>query len=120
MAQRENNATKWLSCAVALGFTLSCGLATAQIPENAAVLSQNPDGVERKISEIARASTPPVLDGVLDDAVWADAGGIPGHHILFSANPDKTAVFMRSGRAMIPLEFPSEPLLDYVNAINDE
>jgi hypothetical protein len=53
-------------------------------------------------------------------AVWTDAGEIPGHHIMFSANPEKLAVFVRSGCDMIPLEFPGEPLLDIVNAIEVE
>lgn len=48
---------------------------------------------------------------------WTDAGEIPGHHIMFSANPEKLAIFVRSGCYMIPLEFPGEPLLDFVNAL---
>ena len=51
-------------------------------------------------------------------AVWTDAGEIPGHHILFSANPNKLAIFVRSGHDMIPLEYPGEALLDFTNALD--
>ena len=50
-------------------------------------------------------------------AVWTDAGEIPGHHILFSANPEKLAIFARGNCDMIPLEWPSEPLLNFINAL---
>ena len=36
--------------------------------------------VERKVSEIARTSTPPILDGRLDDAVWSQATVIEDLH----------------------------------------
>lgn len=49
--------------------------------------------------------------------IWTDAGEIPGHHILFSANPEKLAIFVRSGCDMVPLEYPAEPLLDFVNSL---
>lgn len=52
--------------------------------------------------------------------IWTDAGDIPGHHILYSANPERLAVFVRSGGTMIPLEFPGEPLLDFVNDLETE
>jgi len=50
-------------------------------------------------------------------AIWTDAGDIAGHHIMFSANPDKLGIFVRSGCDMIPLEFPGEALLDFTNAL---
>jgi len=53
----------------------------------------------------------------LTGTTWTDAGEIPGHHIIYSANPEKLAIFVRSGCDMIPLECPSEPLLDFVNAL---
>ena len=52
------------------------------------------------------------------DAYWLNAGEIPGHHIIFSANPEKSAVFIRSGKEMIPLELPGEALLDFTNALS--
>lgn len=50
-------------------------------------------------------------------AVWTDAGEIPGHHILYSANPNRLAIFVRSGHDMIPLEYRGEALLDFTNAL---
>jgi hypothetical protein len=49
--------------------------------------------------------------------VWKNAGDVPGHHIMFSANPNKLAVFIRSGHTMVPLEYTSEPLLDFTNGL---
>lgn len=53
-----------------------------------------------------------------NDTVWMDAGEIPGHNIIFSANPEKLAVFVRSGKEMIPLELPGEALLDFANSLS--
>ena len=50
-------------------------------------------------------------------AVWTDAGDICAHHIMFSANPNRLAIFIRSGGEMIPLEYPSEPLLKFANSL---
>ena len=73
MAELDDNVTKGFSRVIGLGVALSCGIATAQTPQSSGL-------VERKISEIARASTPPVLDGVLDDAVWAQGTVIEDLH----------------------------------------
>jgi Calcineurin-like phosphoesterase len=51
-------------------------------------------------------------------AVWTDAGDIRAHHIMFSANPNRLAIFIRSGGEMIPLEYPSEPLLEFANSLS--
>ena len=51
------------------------------------------------------------------DAIWTDAGEIPGHHVMFSANPDKLGVFIRDQRTLIPLEYPGEPLIEFVNGL---
>ena len=69
-------------------------------------------GVEKNTPFIV-SHTPLSQAGV----VWRNAGDVPGHHIMFSANPDKTAVFVRSGHTMVPLEYPSEPLLDFTNSL---
>jgi hypothetical protein len=50
--------------------------------------------------------------------IWTDVGEVPGHHIMFSANPTKLAIFIRSGGEMIPLEYSGEPLLDFANALD--
>lgn len=39
-----------------------------------------------------------------DATVWLDAGGIAGHHIVFSAAPGKPALFLGGPRGMVPLE----------------
>ncbi|HMB77346.1 MAG TPA: metallophosphoesterase, partial [Kiloniellaceae bacterium] len=39
-----------------------------------------------------------------DDSAWLDAGGIPGHHIIFSANPKIPAVMLRGERGMVPIQ----------------
>jgi len=49
--------------------------------------------------------------------VWANAGAIPGHHIMFSANPNRMAIFVRSGCEMVPLEYPGESLLEFANSL---
>ncbi len=50
-----------------------------------------------------------------DGTVWLDVEEIEGHHILYSAMPDKLAVFTRLGGEMVAQTYPSEPLLDWVN-----
>jgi hypothetical protein len=56
----------------------------------------------------------------LNGTIWTDVGEVPGHHIVFSANPGLMAIFIRSGHRMIPLEFPGESLLDFVNGIEGD
>jgi hypothetical protein len=51
-------------------------------------------------------------------AIWTDVGDVPDHHIMFSANPSRVAVFIRDGREMMPLEYLVEPLLDFVNGLD--
>ncbi|MEM7480538.1 MAG: metallophosphoesterase [Acidobacteriota bacterium] len=46
-----------------------------------------------------------------DDATyWQNAGGIKGHHIVYSARSDRLAVFTRIDGMMVPLEYRVEPL----------
>jgi hypothetical protein len=52
------------------------------------------------------------------ETVWTDAGKIKNHHIVFTANTDKLAVFIRAEQAMVPLEYPVEPLLNLVNGLD--
>jgi hypothetical protein len=53
-------------------------------------------------------------------AIWTDVGEVPGHHVVFSADPNKLAIFIRSGHEMMPLEYPGEPLLNFVNGFEDD
>lgn len=73
VAKRSNKVTNGVTRAIGLGVALSCGIAAAQSP-------LSPNLVQRKISEIARTPTPPVLDGVLDDTAWAEATVIEDLH----------------------------------------
>ena len=50
-------------------------------------------------------------------AFWIDAGDIAAHHIMFSANPERLAIFLGSGGEMVPLEYPGEPLLAVANSL---
>jgi len=69
-------------------------------------------GVEADVPLIV-GHTPLSADGTL----WLDAAGIPSHHILYSAHSDKLAVFIRVNERMVPLVYPTEPLLDFTNAL---
>jgi hypothetical protein len=37
---------------------------------------------------------------------------------VYSANPDRLAVFIRVGREMVPLEYPAEHILDFANRLD--
>ncbi len=52
-----------------------------------------------------------------DETLWMKAGGVPDHHILYSARADKLAVFARVDGRMLPFAYPAEPLLDFVNKL---
>jgi len=52
-----------------------------------------------------------------EETLWLDAGNIPNHHIVFSANPHNLSVFVRLGEDLVPLEYPAEPLLDLTNRL---
>ena len=67
-------------------------------------------GVEKGTPLIV-SHTPLSVDGT----VWTNAGEIKNHHIVYSANTDRLAVFIRAGREMIPLEYPAEPILKFAN-----
>jgi hypothetical protein len=58
--------------------------------------------------------TPLSFDGTL----WTNAGEIKNHHVVYSANPDRLAVFIRVGREMVPLEYPAEHILDFANRLD--
>ena len=51
-----------------------------------------------------------------DGTVWLNVAQIPHHHILYSARPDQLAVFTRIEGDMVPQIYPSEPIMDWINA----
>jgi hypothetical protein len=51
------------------------------------------------------------------DTVWPNAGGIANHHVLFGANPQKVGVITRTGNGLLPLTYPTEPLLPVYNRL---
>ena len=51
-----------------------------------------------------------------DGTVWLDVAQIPNHHILYSARPNQLAVFTRVWGEMVPQIYPSEPIMDWINA----
>ncbi|MBF0371315.1 MAG: metallophosphoesterase [Magnetococcales bacterium] len=51
-----------------------------------------------------------------DDSIWLHAGEINNHHIVFSGRPHCIAVFTRIGGQMVPLLFPTEPILERAQA----
>ena len=52
------------------------------------------------------------------DAIWVDAAGIVGHHIVFSANPKKPAAMVRGQRGLVPLTFRGEALQAMLNGLD--
>jgi len=68
----------------------------------------------------AEADTPLIVGHTplsRDGTLWLDAGGMPNHHILYSARAQSLAVFIRVNGKMMPLVYPGEPLLDFANAL---
>jgi len=53
-----------------------------------------------------------------DGTVWTNVAEIKNHHIVYSANRDRLAVFIRVGREMIPLEYPAEHILEFANQLD--
>jgi hypothetical protein len=52
-----------------------------------------------------------------DDTLWLDAGGVENHHVLFGANPNRIGVLTRPGNKLVPLTYPTEPLLTVYNRL---
>ncbi|NEV64932.1 metallophosphoesterase [Thiorhodococcus minor] len=50
-----------------------------------------------------------------DGTYWTDAGGIPNHHVLYSAAPDWVSVITRADKKLLPLVYPTEPMLNVYN-----
>ena len=49
--------------------------------------------------------------------VWLNLGGVKNHHVVYSANQDRLAMFIRVGQEMVPLEYPAEHILDFANSL---
>ena len=78
------------------GFKALVGLALAVCLAMSSVASVAQERLVRKVTEIVRASTPPTLDGVLDDSVWAGATVISDFHQyepLDHGEPSETSIF---------------------------
>jgi len=52
-----------------------------------------------------------------DDTLWLDAGGVPNHHVLFGANPDKIGILAMPKGKLLPLTYPTEPLREVYNRL---
>ncbi|NEX23656.1 metallophosphoesterase [Thiorhodococcus mannitoliphagus] len=50
-----------------------------------------------------------------DATYWTDAGGIHNHHVLYGADPDWVSVITRTDKKLMPLTYPTEPLLAVYN-----
>ncbi|EXJ15964.1 metallophosphoesterase [Imhoffiella purpurea] len=46
---------------------------------------------------------------------WTNVGGIPNHHVLYGAHPQWVGVITRTGKQLLPLAYPSEPMLAVYN-----
>ncbi len=53
-----------------------------------------------------------------DGTIWTDAGEIKNLHVVYSANRDSFAVFIRVGREMVPLVYPTEQVLAFANQLD--
>ena len=53
-----------------------------------------------------------------DGTIWTDAGEIKNLHVVYSANRDRFAVFIRIGREMVPLVYPAEEILAFANRLD--
>lgn len=49
------------------------------------------------------------------ETYWMDVSGIANHHVLFGANANWIGVITRADKQMIPLIYPTEPLLEVYN-----
>lgn len=52
-----------------------------------------------------------------DDTLWLNAGGIENHYVLFGAEPTRIGVLTRPDGQLIPLTYPTEPLLPVYNRL---
>jgi predicted phosphodiesterase len=48
-------------------------------------------------------------------SVWRNVADIKGHHIIHSAHADGPSLFIEVNRKMIPISYPSEPLIQLIS-----
>jgi metallophosphoesterase superfamily enzyme len=51
--------------------------------------------------------------------VWRNVADIKGHHIIFSGHADGPSLFIEVNSKMIPISYPSEPLIKLIGKIDD-
>ncbi|RWX44795.1 Calcineurin-like phosphoesterase [Candidatus Electrothrix aarhusensis] len=52
-------------------------------------------------------------------SVWRNVADIKGHHIICSSNPDGPSLFEEVNNKMIPISYPSEPLIKFIEKIDE-
>lgn len=81
----------------------------------------NKSDVKRFRQELNLGKKTPVIVGhtPLDPfaSVWYNAGAIKQHHIIYSGHNQGTAIFTRSGDAMVSVGYPYEPLTKLINKL---
>lgn len=84
----------------------------------------NASDVRRLLKALGVSPNTPFIVGhtplSADDTLWLDAGGIPNHHVLFGANPEKIGVLALPDGKLLPLTYPSEPLREVYNRVAKE
>lgn len=77
--------------------------------------------VKRMRARLGLDSSTPLIVGhtplSCDDTMWLNAGKIPNHHVVFGAHPDWVGVITQVGKRLIPLRYPTEPLLPVLNRL---
>lgn len=53
-----------------------------------------------------------------EESVWRNAGDIKNHHIVFSGRTHCMAIFSRIAGEIVPMIFPAEPMLDWINQLD--
>ncbi|MFD2113007.1 metallophosphoesterase [Thiorhodococcus fuscus] len=78
-----------------------------------------PNDLDRLRKRLGAKPSAPVILGHTpiseQDTCWINAGGIPNHHVLYGAHPDWIGVITRTGKQLLPLVYPSEPMLGVYN-----
>jgi len=50
-----------------------------------------------------------------EQSIWLNVGHVKGHHVLVSEKSDEVGVFTGLGDTMVPMVYPVEPLVQWVN-----
>ena len=78
------------------------------------ILEHGRDTYGEKHTPLIVSHTPMSFEGTL----WTNVAEIKNHHVVYSANQDSLAVFVRLGREMIPLEYPAEHIVEFANRLD--